>query len=386
MATYHLCAKPISRSAGRSATAAAAYRAGCEITDERTGQVHDYTRKSGVLYTKLVLPEGETADRAAFWNGIETHHKRGDAVLAREVEVSLPTELTPEQRQALAVGFARELAERYGVAADLALHAPRTVTDKELAANPEMHHETDSIGRRHNGNWHAHIMLSACHVSPKGALGKKAVVLDPIHCQRAKIENMADRERGRWADLVNVALEKAGHDQRIDHRSHKERGIEAAPSQHLGPAAAGLERRTGEPSRKRQDWEQDASGRLAQAKEIGELERQTLQVERSIIDLSGNLNAARTERDRLQVERQQAEQAKAQATAQEAAREFGRQATAQFKAEQAAREFARQATEQFKADIAAKVRAEQQREAERELANRAEAKRSVPEKDQGPGR
>lgn len=365
MATYHLSAKPISRSAGRSATAAAAYRAGCEITDTRTGQVHDYARKAGVLYTKLVLPEGDTAERAAFWNGIEMHHKRGDAVLAREVEVSLPTELTPEQRQVLAMGFARELADRYGVAADLALHAPRTVTDKELAANPNMHHETDAIGRRHNGNWHAHILLSACHVSPTGALGKKAVALDPIHCQRAKIDNMADRERGRWAELVNGALEKAGHSQRIDHRSLKEQGIDREPTSHKGPAVAGMERR-GAPS---EVWQR-------MAVEAAELERQALQVERGIIDLSGDLNAARGERDRQQQD--------SQAKAQEAAREFGRQAAAKFKAEQAAREFGRQATEQFKADIAAKERAEQelQRETERGQ-DRAEAPQKAPKKDQG---
>lgn len=376
MATYHLCAKPISRSAGRSSTAAAAYRAGAEITDERTGQVHDYSKKSGVLFTKIVLPEGDTVDRAAFWNSVETHHKRGDAVLAREVEVSLPTELTPEQRQALAVGYARELADRYGVAADLALHAPRTVTDKELAANPAMYHETDAIGRRHNGNWHAHIMLSACYVSPTGALGKKAVELDPIHCQRAKIENMTERERGRWAELVNGALERAGHSQRIDHRSNKERGIEATPSQHLGPAAAGLERRTGQPSRKRQGWEQDAAERLAKAKTAGELERQARQVERGIIDLSGDLSAARIERDRQQQD--------SQAKAQEAAREFGRQAAAKFKAEQAAREFGRQATEQFKADVAAKARAEQEQQRATERGqDRAEAPQKAPKKNHG---
>ena len=136
MAIYHLSAKPISRAQGRSATGAAAYRAGVEITDERTGLVHDYTRKGGVLHSELILPGGGTADRAEFWNGIEAHHKRGDAVLVREVEISLPTELTAEQRQALAVGYARELADRYGVAADVALHAPRTVTDRELEKNP----------------------------------------------------------------------------------------------------------------------------------------------------------------------------------------------------------------------------------------------------------
>lgn len=309
MAIYHLSAKPISRAQGRSATGAAAYRAGVEITDERTGLVHDYTRKGGVLHSALILPGGGTADRAEFWNGIEAHHKRGDAVLVREVEISLPTELTAEQRQALAVGYARELADRYGVAADVALHAPRTVTDRELEKNPDQYHETDpETGRRHNGNWHAHIMLSACHVQPDGTLGKKAVELDPIHCQRAKIENMADRERARWGELANAALERHGHEARIDHRSHAERGIEAEPSQHLGPQAHGYERRTGQPSAKRIQQEQEAAERLARAKALGELERQGKALDRGIIDLSGDMRAALRERDQLQAEREKAQQ------------------------------------------------------------------------------
>ena len=304
MAIYHLSAKPISRTQGRSATGAAAYRAGVGITDERTGLVHDYTRKGGVLHSELILPGGGTADRAEFWNGIEAHHKRGDAVLVREVEISLPTELTAEQRQALAVGYARELADRYGVAADVALHAPRTVTDRELEKNPDQYHETDpETGRRHNGNWHAHIMLSACHVQPDGTLGKKAVELDPIHCQRAKIENMADRERARWGELANAALERHGHEARIDHRSHAERGIEAEPSQHLGPQAHGYERRTGQPSAERIQQEQDAAERLARAKALGELERQGKALDRGIIDLSGDMREALRERDQLQAER-----------------------------------------------------------------------------------
>ena len=312
MATYHLSAKPISRSAGRSTTGAAAYRAGVEITDERTGLVHDYSRKAGVMHKEMILPSGGTVDRAEFWNRIELHHKRGDAVLSREVEVSLPTELTKNERKALAVGFARELADRYGVAADVALHAPRTITDRELKKNPDQHHEIDpETGRRHNGNWHAHIMLSACRVSPTGELGKKAVELDPIHCQRAKIDNMVDRERVRWGDLANAALERAGHESRIDHSSHKERGIEAEPTRHLGPAAAGLERRTGEKSQKRTGWEQNAADLLARAQEIGRLERERAAVVGSIIDLTGDLKAAVAERDHQQLkikQRQENEQ------------------------------------------------------------------------------
>ncbi|MCW5617109.1 MAG: MobA/MobL family protein, partial [Rhodocyclaceae bacterium] len=187
MAIYHLSAKPISRGAGRSATGAAAYRAGDYIHDERTGLEFDYTHKTGVLHAELILPGGGSADRAEFWNALELHHKRQDAVLAREVEIALPAELAPEQRQALAVDFARELADRYGVAADVALHAPRPLSDAELERNPHQYYEIDPELGRHNGNWHAHILLSACHVTPQGELGRKAVELDPIHCQRHRI-------------------------------------------------------------------------------------------------------------------------------------------------------------------------------------------------------
>ncbi|UBU64143.1 MobA/MobL family protein (plasmid) [Acidithiobacillus ferrooxidans] len=323
MAIYHLSAKPISRGAGRSATGAAAYRAGVEITDERTGLVHDYTRKGGVLHSELILPGGGTADRAEFWNGVEAHHKRGDAVLVREVEISLPTELTAEQRKSLAVGYARALADRYGVAADVALHAPRTVTDRELEKRPDQYHETDpKTGRRHNGNWHAHILLSACHVQPDGTLGKKAVELDPIHCQRAKIENLVDRERVCWGELANAALEHHGHAARIDHRSHAKRGIEAEPTRHLGPAAAGIERRTGEESRRRHDFEREAMERLARAQAQGVLERESRGLERSIFDLSGDMRAAFQERDRL---REQQERAERERREQERAREAQRQ-------------------------------------------------------------
>lgn len=249
MAIFHLNAKKVGRSEGRSAIAAAAYRAGCQIVDEQSGQVHDYTRKAGVLHSEIIAPGGGSLDRSALWNGIEKHHKRGDAVLAREIEISLPGELSADQRQALAVGYARELADRYGVAVDIALHEPRTVTDRDLEKDPSQHWEIDpDTGRRHNGNWHAHILMTACTTDQFGNFGKKVEVLDPFHCKRAKIENTAERERPRWAELQNNALALAGSHARVDHRSHEDRGIEDAPTVHLGPAASGYERRTGEKS------------------------------------------------------------------------------------------------------------------------------------------
>lgn len=113
MAVYHFSAKTVSRSAGRSSTAAAAYRAAERIVDERTGEIHDYTRKGGVVASEVILPGGGTMERAALWNKVEAHHKRGDATVAREFVVALPAELDPTQRQDLARSYARELADRW---------------------------------------------------------------------------------------------------------------------------------------------------------------------------------------------------------------------------------------------------------------------------------
>lgn len=307
MPNYHLRVSHFSRSAGQSATAAVAYRGGLRLVDDRTGEVHDYTRKKGVLHSELVLPAIDhfglrdylppLSDRAAFWNEVERHHKRGDAVTAREVEVSLPADLDAAGRKALALQLARSLADEYGVAADVSLHAPREVTDRMLQINPKQH-AVEKDGQRHNGNWHAHIVLTACSVTPgldSFQLGKKVPELDPVHCQRHKVENVAERFRERWADMQNQALECAGIEARVDHRTLKAQGVERAPTVHLGPAAAGYTRRTGQPSRIALEQTQQATERLRQAQIAGEELRRLNQ---SIIDVETALSAALAERDR----------------------------------------------------------------------------------------
>jgi hypothetical protein len=276
VAIYHLSVKTISRSAGRSATAAAAYRAGVKIADERTGDVHDYTRKGGVESAELVLPAGApewATDRAALWNAAEQSETRKNSTVAREFEVALPAELSPAERRGLAVAFGQELAERHGCAVDVAIHAPGKEGD--------------------NRNHHAHILCTTRRLTPEG-FGAKTRELDD------QKTGEVTRWRGRWAELANEALERAGSTERVDHRSLKAQGIERDPLPHLGPAAAGFERRTGEASRKRQDFDQDAAERLARAKEAGELERQAVAVDRSILDLSGDLRVALAERDQAQ--------------------------------------------------------------------------------------
>jgi len=123
MPIYHLSVKTISRSSGRSATASAAYRAADVITDNRTGEHHDYSRKGGVVSAVLFLPKNSpdwATDRAALWNAAEASEKRKNSTVAREFEIALPSELSAASRQALAYRFAHELVKRHGCAADVA--------------------------------------------------------------------------------------------------------------------------------------------------------------------------------------------------------------------------------------------------------------------------
>ena len=226
MAIYHLSVKPVQRSKGRSATASAAYRAGEKIEDKRTGEVHDYTRKQGVVYSEIMLPENVKMTRTELWNAAELSEKRKDGTTAREYEIALPAELTQEQQKALARDFAAHLVERYGVAADVCIHAPSRQGDDR--------------------NAHAHILTTTREVSAAG-LGKKATVelCDSDRVKKGLQGRKAELQglREAWAAHCNRALEKAGHSQRIDHRSLAAQGIQREPSMHLGPTATAMERR-----------------------------------------------------------------------------------------------------------------------------------------------
>lgn len=269
MAIYHLSVKTVSRSAGRSATAAAAYRAGVSITDSRTGEIHDYRRKGGVQSATLVIPGDAPAwahDRGALWNAAEQAEKRKNSTVAREFEIALPSELSAAQRQQLAVDFARELVERHGCAADVAIHAPGKEGDSR--------------------NHHAHILLTTRRLTPQG-LGEKTRELDDQTSGKALVTEW----RERFATLQNERLSEAGHAVQVDHRSHAQRGQQSMPTWHLGPVATAIERRSGQHSRISQDFEQAAAQRLRLLHELGQLERQAKSVDRSILDLSGDLQA-----------------------------------------------------------------------------------------------
>ena len=224
MASYHLSVKTISRSHGRSATAAAAYRSGARITDERTGVIHDYQRRRGVEATFLLLPANVpdwASDRARLWNAAEQAETRKNSTVAREFEIALPVELDAGERQRLAVDFAHELVLRHGCAADVAIHRPGRAGDSR--------------------NHHAHLLLTTRRLTAAGFTEKTR-----------ELDDLKSGEIGRWrerfAEVQNARLREAGVEARVDHRSLEAQEIDREATIHLGPTATALERR-GVPTR-----------------------------------------------------------------------------------------------------------------------------------------
>lgn len=234
MAIFHCQAKSTSRGKGQSSVAAAAYRSGVRLTDERTGEVSDYSRKKGVEYSEIVTSEGvPQIERGDLWNMAEAAEKRKDAKTAREWELALPSELDERQRVELTREFAHALITRYGVAVDIAIHAPGKEGDQR--------------------NHHAHLLSTTRTFGPEG-LGEKTRILDSPRTSGPEIEHM----RQQWGELCNSALERAGHDVRIDHRALREQGAYRLPTRHMGPAATAMMRRGEAPDRTAEPKQQEA--------------------------------------------------------------------------------------------------------------------------------
>lgn len=256
MAIYHCSIKTVSRARGRSAPAAAAYRAGVELEEKRTGEVHDFTRKRGVLHTELVFPAGVTMSRSELWNAAEFAETRKNSTVAREYEVALPDELSATGQQRLARDFASEIAWKYGVAADVCIHEPDPRGDQR--------------------NRHAHILTTTRVVTANG-FGPKTRVLD----ERAS--GQVEWIREKWATMCNEALEREQRPERVSHLSLPAQGLTREPEQHMGPVATAMERRGVEPDRKRFRSQEQPAENLEQ--EIADLGAELREVERQIEDL-----------------------------------------------------------------------------------------------------
>ena len=246
MAVYHCHTHPISRS-GRagSAIACAAYRAGAKLEQyaetgaqgaaalaayrtggavaDGSGAVHDYSRKGGVAHSEIMLPGGVDAewaqDRAALWNQAEGAERRTNSRVAREWRIALPHELGEEERIAAAREFAGALVALYGVAADVAVHAPSRSGDQR--------------------NWHAHVLCTTRRIANEGFGEKAEIEWSNTNLAKAgkPYSALQIREvRMLWQEIANAHLAEAGQEARVDHRSLADQGIalEAARTVHVG--------------------------------------------------------------------------------------------------------------------------------------------------------
>ncbi|EFE28247.1 MobA/MobL family protein [Filifactor alocis ATCC 35896] len=241
MAIYHLCIKIISRGKGKSAVAASAYRSGEKIKNEYDGIVHDFTRKSGIAHTEILLPQNapqEFANRSVLWNSVEKIEKSKNSQLAREIEIALPKELDQEKQIELVREYVKENFVKVGMCADIALH------DKN------------------DGNPHCHILITMRPLNEDktwGAKSKKEYILDE-NGEKIKLKNgnyktrkinttdwneqdKAEEWRKAWADITNKYLEENSIQEKVDHRSYQRQGIEQIPTIHMGVSASQMEKK-----------------------------------------------------------------------------------------------------------------------------------------------
>jgi ATP-dependent exoDNAse (exonuclease V) alpha subunit len=219
MPIFRMEISSVARGVGRRATAAAAYRAGERLRDERTGHLFNYSRRRDVLHAEIFLPaqfDGAAVawarNRERLWNTVEHAEKRHNSRVAREYQVTLPFELSPVQRVALARTFSREIADRYKVAVDLAVHEPR--------------HDGDSR------NFHAHLLTTTREITPTGLGAKTGLDMHATERRRRELPDHRQEYinlRERWAILTNQALREANIEGRVDHRSLAAQGIDREP-------------------------------------------------------------------------------------------------------------------------------------------------------------
>lgn len=276
----------VSRGAGRSATAAAAYLSCSRIYNDYDGVQHDYTRKQGLVWQQVFLPpqaSPEWQDREKLWNAVEAAEKAKDSRLAREFVVALPIELNQEQQISLIEKFVQEQFVADGMCADAAIHdtdghnphAHILLTVRPLDEKGQWQYKTEKeyLCVR-NGEERGFTAAEFLEAQKEGwekqypyKVGCKKVYMAPSAAETQGLAR-ADKHpkssrygrqnpitlrwnseaqllqwRESWANAANLALEQAGHEERIDHRSHAARGLEETPTIHEGVAARAMERK-----------------------------------------------------------------------------------------------------------------------------------------------
>lgn len=231
------------RSGVMSTVAKVAYDGAFRLTDDRQVDTHgqplirDYSHKQNVFSSTLFDPAGNLLDPQIFWNGVEFHHKRGDAVVARTIVMALPDELPLAESIKLAEDYAKIIARHYGVGVQVSVHRSRTGTPEVVLpmGTPVAEVVAQDTGAK-DSNTHAHFILSSCAVLEDGTLGKKVVALDTFACARMDPPEPSPLVfmRTLAAGMINRVLAVHGLPYRVEHTSFAARGIDQIPTIHEG--------------------------------------------------------------------------------------------------------------------------------------------------------
>lgn len=289
MAIYHAHTKPISRGKGHSATANAAYIGGKEITDTRTGEVFDFSRKGGVLENEIILPSGRELDGLTsekLWNLAESNETRKNSRVGREWEISLPHELSKEQRAELARELTQKIANQYGVACEYAIHCPTREGSDER-------------------NHHVHILATTRKIEKDGSLSVKAdIELENgalLKAGKPIAQEQIKATREVIAETINLHLEKALCQERISHKTLKEQGIEREATTHKGKALTEQERRLERDAIKLEAQISHDGSKLAKANaELEQIQQKAKQIEFRSVEVDSNQQVW-TEADRARL-------------------------------------------------------------------------------------
>ena len=286
MAIYHLEAKVVSRGAGRSAVAASAYLSCSRLYNDYDGIQHDYTKKQGLVWQEVFLPEyapQEWKDREQLWNAVEEVETAKDSRLAREFVVALPIELSREEQIELLQDFIRKQFVSDGMCADAAIHdtdghnphAHILLTVRPLDERGKWQYKTEKeylcmrngeergftaaeFKSAQNDGWEKQYLYKVgkkkVYMTPSAAEAQELIRADkhpkstrygrqnPIS-ERWNSEEQLTAWRAAWADVSNRYLERAGREERIDHRSYADRGLTEQPTIHEGVSARAMEKK-----------------------------------------------------------------------------------------------------------------------------------------------
>ena len=257
MTMVHFDTKAISRKAGQSAVACAAYRAGDVLDDVKYGKTHDYSKKRGVMSSDIVLPFalkalGVSVDREMLWNLAEAAENRSDSRVAREWLINLPYELSEEERHTLAINFAQKLCDDMDVIADVCIHRPVMKLPFDSEAKPSSKRLREGEENPDPRNFHAHILVTtrAPIVGPNKTLAFDPNLKTPFEWsnKKRKDHNLPSsmkeikRIREMWVDTANKVLAQY-HLPLMDARSYKDQGLDQQPTIKMGVEATAMERR-----------------------------------------------------------------------------------------------------------------------------------------------